>query len=81
MRVVQDLRSAGLVVDYSLVPAKSDKQFKRAQELNATHTIKLERSAAGEIQAKARSGARCPSRGAAVRVAIMSHTFSISEPS
>jgi len=42
LKVVQELRSAGLVVDYSLVPAKSDKQFKRAQELNAQHTVKLE---------------------------------------
>jgi len=42
LKAIQDLRSAGLTVDYSLVPAKSDKQFKRAQELNATHVVKLE---------------------------------------
>jgi histidyl-tRNA synthetase len=46
------LRAAGLVVDYSLTPAKSDKQFKRAQELKAAHTIKLERNQAGELLAK-----------------------------
>ncbi len=32
LKLIQDLRSAGLAVDYSLTPAKSDKQFKRAQE-------------------------------------------------
>ena len=35
LKVIQELRSAGLAVDYSLTPAKSDKQFKRAQEFNA----------------------------------------------
>jgi histidyl-tRNA synthetase len=49
------LRAAGLVVDYSLTPAKSDKQFKRAQELKAKHTIRLERNAAGELLAKVKS--------------------------
>jgi histidyl-tRNA synthetase len=39
-------------VDYSLTPAKSDKQFKRAQELKARHTIKLERNPAGELLAR-----------------------------
>jgi hypothetical protein len=39
-------------VDYSLTPAKSDKQFKRAQELKAMHSIKLERNQAGELLAK-----------------------------
>ncbi len=52
LKLIQDLRAAGLAVDYSLAPAKSDKQFKRAQELNAAHTIKLERNQAGELQAK-----------------------------
>ncbi|HEV8543100.1 MAG TPA: histidine--tRNA ligase [Verrucomicrobiae bacterium] len=33
--LVQQLREAGLAVDYSFVSAKSDKQFKRAQELHA----------------------------------------------
>ena len=47
LKLIHDLRSAGLVVDYSLTPAKSDKQFKRAQELKAAHTIKLERNPAG----------------------------------
>ena len=52
LKLIQNLRSAGLAVDYSLTPAKSDKQFKRAQELKAVHTIKLERGPSGELSAK-----------------------------
>src|SRR5207248_6719631 len=37
LKLIQDLRSAGFAVDYSLTAAKSDKQFKRAQELRALH--------------------------------------------
>ncbi len=42
LNLVQDLRAAGLVTDYPLTPAKPDKQFKRAQELKAAHTAKVE---------------------------------------
>src|SRR5262249_38914010 len=35
LKLVHDLRVAGLIVDYSLTPAKPDKQFKRAQELRS----------------------------------------------
>jgi len=52
LKLIQDLRSAGLAVDYSLTPAKSDKQFKRAAELKAAHTIKLDRTPTGEIAVK-----------------------------
>jgi histidyl-tRNA synthetase len=52
LKLIQDLRETGLVVDYSLTPAKPDKQFKRAQELRAAHTLKLERNAAGEMVAR-----------------------------
>ena len=38
---VQKLRDQNFSVDYSLVPVKSDKQYKRAQELNALCTIRL----------------------------------------
>lgn len=48
LKLIQKLREGGLAVDYSLTPAKPDKQFKRAQELRATHTVRLERNAAGE---------------------------------
>jgi len=52
LKLIHGLRAGGLVADYSLTPAKSDKQFKRAQELKAAHTIKLERSQTGELLAK-----------------------------
>ena len=42
LKLIQELRSAGLVVDYLLTPTRLDKQFKRAQELQATHTAKVE---------------------------------------
>lgn len=45
LKLIQDLRSAGRVVEYSLTPAKPDKQFKRAQELKAAHTAKMEAGA------------------------------------
>ena len=41
LELVQKLREAGLAVDYALVATKSDKQFKRAQELNSTCTVRL----------------------------------------
>jgi histidyl-tRNA synthetase len=52
LKLIHDLRAVGLAVDYSLTPAKSDKQFKRAQDLKAAHTIKLGRNEAGEFVAK-----------------------------
>jgi histidyl-tRNA synthetase len=55
LKLIQELRSAGLSVDYSLTAAKSDKQFKRAQELKATHTLKLERTPSGELLARVKS--------------------------
>ena len=55
LRLIHDLRQGGLVVDYSLTPAKSDKQFKRAQELKAAMTVKLERGEAGQLQARIRN--------------------------
>ena len=42
LKLVQDLRTAGYAVEYSLTAAKLDKQFKRAQELKATYTAKFE---------------------------------------
>ena len=42
LKLVQELRAAGKVVEYALTPTKPDKQFKRAQELNAKHTMKVE---------------------------------------
>lgn len=42
LKLIQDLRASGFAVEYLLTQAKSDKQFKRAQELKAAFTAKLE---------------------------------------
>lgn len=55
LALIQSLRSAGLAVEFPLVATKLDKQFKRAQELKARYTIKLERDAAGLLKAKTRN--------------------------
>jgi histidyl-tRNA synthetase len=52
LRLIQDLRAAGCAVDYPFTPAKSDKQFKRAVESNAAHTLKLERAPNGDLTAR-----------------------------
>ncbi|HVU99781.1 MAG TPA: ATP phosphoribosyltransferase regulatory subunit [Verrucomicrobiae bacterium] len=51
LRLVQNVRAAGLAVDYFLTPAKSDKQFKRAHELGARRVVRLRRNAAGALEA------------------------------
>jgi len=48
--LVQELRCAGLIAEYTLAPGRLDKQFKRAQELNAAHTAKLEASSTVRIR-------------------------------
>lgn len=55
LELIQALRNADCAVEYTLTPAKSDKQFKRAQELNATCTIKLEKNAASEVVVRVRN--------------------------
>jgi histidyl-tRNA synthetase len=50
LKLVQDLRVAGFAVEYSLTPAKPDKQFKRAQELKAAFTVKLDNDAYARIR-------------------------------
>jgi histidyl-tRNA synthetase len=42
LKLIQELRAAGFAVEYPLTPAKADKQFKRAQELKAAFTAKVE---------------------------------------
>jgi len=49
LKLIQQLREAGLMVDYSLTPAKGDKQFKRAQELGSKFTVRLEKNEAGPV--------------------------------
>jgi histidyl-tRNA synthetase len=55
LKLIQQLRNAGRSVDYSLTPAKSDKQFKRALDLNASWTVRLERDSVGGLAARVRN--------------------------
>jgi histidyl-tRNA synthetase len=50
LKLAHDLRAAGRVVEYPLTPAKPDKQFKRAQELKAAFTAKLEGDSSVKIR-------------------------------
>lgn len=50
LKLVQDLRQAGRAVEYALTPTKPDKQFKRAQELKAVWTAKLEANAQVKVR-------------------------------
>ncbi|MCW5559459.1 MAG: ATP phosphoribosyltransferase regulatory subunit [Verrucomicrobiae bacterium] len=52
---LQRLRESGHSVDFSLTPSKGDKQFRRALDLGARFTIRLERDAAGELQARVKN--------------------------
>jgi histidyl-tRNA synthetase len=53
--LVQSLRDKGFAVDYPLAAAKSDKQFKRATELQANFTFKLEPSPEGGFAVKVKN--------------------------
>jgi len=53
--LVQHLREEGFAVDYPLGPAKADKQFKRAMELKADFTFKLEPSPQGGYDIKVKN--------------------------
>jgi histidyl-tRNA synthetase len=44
------LRVAGASVEYSLTAAKPDKQFKRAQELKASFTAKMENNSTVRVR-------------------------------
>ena len=55
LKLVQQLRESGRAVEFTLTPAKSDKQFKRALELGASFTIRLERDADGATIAKVKN--------------------------
>jgi histidyl-tRNA synthetase len=52
LKLITELRAAGKVVEYSFTPLKADKQFKRAMELNAANTVRLERTADGMVSAR-----------------------------
>jgi histidyl-tRNA synthetase len=55
LRLVQDFRSAGISADHSLTPMKPDKQFKRALELKARFSARLETGGAGEMVVKVKN--------------------------
>ncbi|MGA2175173.1 MAG: histidine--tRNA ligase [Verrucomicrobiota bacterium] len=55
LELVQELRERGFAVEYPLAPAKSDKQFKRATELNARFTVKLTPSPHGGFDVKVKN--------------------------
>ncbi len=55
LKLITDLRAAGKVVEYSFTPLKPDKQFKRAMELNAANTARLERTTEGALQVKVKN--------------------------
>jgi histidyl-tRNA synthetase len=50
LSLVQSLREKGFAVEYSLTPAKSDKQFKRAMELKARFTVTLIAATQGGLE-------------------------------
>jgi histidyl-tRNA synthetase len=49
LKLIQELRATGWSVDYFFTPLKPDKQFKRALELNAVCTCKLQRDEGGAL--------------------------------
>ena len=55
LKLITDLRGAGKVVEYSFTSSKADKQFKRAMELNAANTARLERTADGVVQVRVKN--------------------------
>ena len=50
LKLINDLRAAGTSVEYALTPAKADKQFKRAQELKAGFTVKVENDSTARLR-------------------------------
>jgi histidyl-tRNA synthetase len=55
LQLVQQLRDAGFLVDYSLTPAKPDKQFKRALELGARFAATVTTDSEGHPQVRVKS--------------------------
>ncbi len=54
LQLVQALREAGRGVEYSMTPAKADKQVKRALELGALQTVRIEASPDGTFAVRVR---------------------------
>lgn len=63
LQVIQQLRDLGKAVDFPLTPTKGDRQFKRALELGASFTARLERTAELELFARLKDlRTRCEER-------------------
>ncbi len=54
LRLIQELRNAGRIVDYPLVSARGDKQLKRALEQNATFALCLQREPGFDLRVRLR---------------------------
>lgn len=52
LRIVQDLRDAGRVVEYALTPSKPDKQFKRAMDLKARWLVQADPADGGSVKVR-----------------------------
>jgi histidyl-tRNA synthetase len=64
LALVQELRQIGRLVEYSLTPAKGDKQLKRALELGARYSHWVQRDAQGRIVYRTRHlASRCELTG------------------
>ena len=50
LKAIHDLRTGDFSVEYAFTPAKADKQFKRAQELKARFTLKVENGSIGRLR-------------------------------
>jgi histidyl-tRNA synthetase len=55
LKLIESLRWSGFSIDYALTTAKPDKQIKRAQELGARHTVRLERNTEQAVQVRIRN--------------------------
>jgi histidyl-tRNA synthetase len=55
LRLAQALRDAGYAVEFSLASAKPDRQFRRALEVGAARTLRLEKDADGQVHARIRN--------------------------
>lgn len=55
LALVQRVRDSGRAVEFPLTALKSDKQFKRAMELGAARTVRLERTTEGAVVARVKT--------------------------
>jgi len=55
LKAVQALREAGFSVEYPLTRTNADKQFKRAMEMRAGRTLRIERAVEGGVAARVKN--------------------------